>query len=315
MSSKVEVLAITEPVQHSEGPFCDVNNEVLYYVDTFQATAFRYNLKTAKRSSYKLDGHNSIAVVIPSGENQDEFIVGADRCLYRMIWPDCENVEATLEKLLKVEDEKPTNQFNDGKVDSRGRLWLGTLTRNKDLSVAPNGGSLYMFGSEDLQNFEEKVPNTSISNGLAWSSDGKRFYFIDSAPRLVYGYDYHEETGKIGGEKVVFDLHDHPHLKGLPDGMTIDTSDNLWIALFGGHSVININPRTSKIIREIKMPVTYVTSVCFGGPNLDVLFVTSSRLHLNDAQVKEEPLAGCVFAVSNLGVKGLPNNRFNTTYY
>lgn len=77
--------------------------------------------------------------------------------------------------------------------------------------------------------------------------------------------------------------------------------------------MINVNPKTSAIIRVVDMPVTYITSACFGGPNLDVLFVTSSRLHLNDSQVAEEPLAGSVFVVSNLGVQGLPNYKFNTT--
>lgn len=75
---------------------------------------------------------------------------------------------------------------------------VGTLTRNQDLSVAPGGGSLYMFKGDDMKKFEKKIPNTSISNGLAWSSDKKRFYFIDSEPGLVFGYSYYAASGRIG---------------------------------------------------------------------------------------------------------------------
>ncbi|KAJ8939122.1 hypothetical protein NQ318_012362 [Aromia moschata] len=146
-------------------------------------------------------------------------------------------------------------------------------------------------------------------------------------------------------KRFFFDLHDHPELKGIPDGMTIDSSDNLWIALFGGHSVcsflptgllvlslpslelerpglmclvetldveviINVDSKTGHLKRVIKMPATYVTSACFGGPQLDILYVTTSKLHLTQPELENEPLAGSVFAVSNLEVKGVPSNKF-----
>lgn len=68
--------------------------------------------------------------------------------------------------------------------------------------------------------------------------------------------------------------------------------------------ILNVNPNSGKLIRKIKMPVSYITSACFGGPNLTTLYVTTSRLHLTDDQKKQEPLAGSVFAVENLGVQG-----------
>lgn len=75
------------------------------------------------------------------------------------------------------------------------------MTRNEDLTVAPKGGNLYMFKGNSVGNYEKKLSDTSISNGLAWSSNGKHFYFVDSTPRLVYGYDYDEASGKIGKER------------------------------------------------------------------------------------------------------------------
>lgn len=91
--------------------------------------------------------------------------------------------------------------------------------------------------------------------------------------------------------------------------MTIDTDDNLWIALYGGGSVIQVNPKTGKILRRIALPAECVTSVAFGGPNLDVLFVTTSRVSLTEAEGAKQPAAGSVFAVVNLGVKGFPMYR------
>lgn len=72
-------------------------------------------------------------MIIPYGGNKDEFVVAADRHLYKLIWPDCDSIKTKLEKILMVEAEKPRNQFNDGKVDGMGRLWLGK--QNKQLKL------------------------------------------------------------------------------------------------------------------------------------------------------------------------------------
>lgn len=90
--------------------------------------------------------------------------------------------------------------------------------------------------------------------------------------------------------------------------MTIDSEDNLWIALFGGGGVIKVNSQTGQLERFIQLPVTYVTSCTFGGRNLHTLYVTTSRFKLDEDGKKNEPLAGCVFAIDNLGVRGTVNN-------
>nr|XP_023028338.1 regucalcin-like [Leptinotarsa decemlineata] len=166
-----------------------------------------------------------------------------------------------------------------------------------------------MIKCGEIRKEEEKILNTSISNGIAWSKDNTKFYFTDSMEKTVAEYDYEEESGEISNRRIIFDLHNHSDLQGIPDGMTIDINGNLWIALFGGHAVINVDPRTGQIVNRIEMPVKYVTSVCFGGPQFADLFVTTSRLHLKENQLPEEPDAGCVFVVENLGIRGLPGNE------
>lgn len=104
----------------------------------------------------------------------------------------------------------------------------------------------------------------------------------------------------------VFDLQKHG-ISGLPDGMTIDTDGNLWLALFGGSCVLKIDPRKGVALQKVEIPVSQVTSVTFGGPNLDILFVTTGWLDFNGEQ---KPPAGSTFMVTGLGVKGLPNVNF-----
>ncbi|VEN44279.1 unnamed protein product [Callosobruchus maculatus] len=95
-------------------------------------------------------------------------------------------------------------------------------------------------------------------------------------------------------------------LTGLPDGMTIDDEDNLYIALYGGGAVLKVNPTTRKLLKVIPIPARDVTSAMFGGPNLDILFVTSSRVSLTAKERLFYPAAGSLFAVKNLKAKGLP---------
>ncbi|VEN60392.1 unnamed protein product [Callosobruchus maculatus] len=294
---------VTDPIQHAEGPFWHAETEELYFVDTFKSTVYRWSYKNKKTQSYHLENHKSVGVIIPIKNKKDQFIVAADRDICKLYWPASDNnTEAKLEHLASVDKDKPANQFNDGKADSNGRLWLGTLTRNKDLSVAPEGGSLYSIsGPKDIH---EKAKPLSISNGLDWSNDENKLYHIDSETRKVAEYDFNKETGDIHNKKIIFDLRDHPSLEGIPDGMVADEDGNLWVALHGGSAIIKIDPNTGNLLETIKMPAKYCTSLVFGGTDLATIFVTTSRLKVNEKELSQTPSAGSVFAITNLGVKG-----------
>ncbi|KAJ8939123.1 hypothetical protein NQ318_012363 [Aromia moschata] len=196
-----EIKAISPSIQHGEGPFWDVENNELCYVDTFTATIYRWSYDTNTITSLRLDKRDSVGVIIGVKDKPNEFIVGADRHIYKIIWKNDTNNEIQLKMLLMMEPSKPHNQFNDGKVDGKGRLWIGTLTRNEDLSVESNGGSLYMITGNDSLHFYEKITHTSISNGLAWSGDSKFMYYIDSKKRTVISYAFDETEGNLGKYK------------------------------------------------------------------------------------------------------------------
>lgn len=299
-NSNLTIRRVTEPFLHSEGPHWDSDTSTLYFCDTFKATVYRWKINEGKLNKHKIEGRNSVGIIIPLRNEKNKFVVGADRILYKGCWND----HLELEEINMVHKSKPKNQLNDGKADADGRIWIGTLERNQDLSVSPNGGALFAI---ERGNITEKLQNVSIGNGLAWSKDNKKFYYIDSTTKKIDAYDFDLQTGNIANRKEVFDIAENK-FEGIPDGMTIDENDNLWIALFGGHGIIQVDSRTGKLQRYIKMPVSYVTSVTFGGPKLDVLYVTSSRLHLDEEGMKREPDAGAIFTIEGLGVKGLPAN-------
>ena len=131
-------------------------------------------------------------------------------------------------------------------------------------------------------------------------------YYIDSPRRTVDEYDYDEKEGSIRNRKVVFDLEQHG-IPGVPDGMTIDTDGNLWVAVFDGSCVLHINPTTSELITTLKFPAKQITAPTFGGPNLDILYVTSAQLVVK-GQHQPSP-AGAVFKVTGIGAKGFPGNK------
>uniref|UniRef100_A0A6P7GCQ3 Regucalcin n=1 Tax=Diabrotica virgifera virgifera TaxID=50390 RepID=A0A6P7GCQ3_DIAVI len=294
---------VTKALQHAEGPFWCPETRNLLYVDTFKSTLHRINIDNKKeKQPILLKNHRSIGFVIPINCTKERYLVFADHDVYDLRWSSNMTL---LKKILTIEENKPKNQFNEGKADNRGRVWAGTLTRMENLGVALGGGSLYMIDNKLKVNL--KLTNLSISNGLVWNKNFTKFYFIDSQTKNVDEYNYKEKSGTISNRRTVINIED-AGFEGIPDGLNIDLNGNLWVALFGGHYVLQVHPVTGEIIRKIKMPATYITSVIWGGNNFETLFVSTSRLWLNREQLEKEPDAGSIFAVKGLGVKGLRLN-------
>ena len=190
--------------------------------------------------------------------------------------------------------------FNDGKCDSHGRFWVGTMDRN----VREPVGGLYRVGTD--RKVTRMDGGITLSNGIAWSPDERILYFCDSRPGRVWAYDYEPETGDIEGRRLHIDFGGR---RGRPDGCTVDAEGGLWVAEIGGGQVVRFDP-AGRQVSAIEVPVSKPTSVTFGGPDLRTLFITSMRYGLSDADFAEEPQAGCVFA-TDPGVAGLPAARFS----
>ena len=181
-------------------------------------------------------------------------------------------------------------RFNDGKCDPKGRLFTGSM----GTAGQQDAGVLYrvnLDGSVDIV-----LSGVGISNGIVWCGD--TVYYTDTIFGKVYAFDYEPDTGAISGQRTVFETSN-----GLPDGMCMDASGNVWVALWGGFKAVCFDPCTGRVLHEVKLPVPNVSSVCFGAEDMTTLYITTSRLELGDEQLEAFPASGGLFAVET-GIKG-----------
>ncbi|MHC2626209.1 L-arabinonolactonase [Bradyrhizobium huanghuaihaiense] len=196
--------------------------------------------------------------------------------------------------------DHPKVRLNDGKADPQGNFLAGTMHGDRAPDEAPLGG-LYRLDAKDTLELLET--DLAVSNGPCFSPDGRTFYIADSARRIIWAYDYSAD-GPLANKRVFVDTEAQG--SGC-DGATVDADGHLWSVLVRIGKIARFAP-DGRIVRTIDMPVRHPTSVCFGGRDLDVLYVTSiSRSH---ALRDDHPDAGGLFAVEALGVRGLPAHRF-----
>ena len=204
-----------------------------------------------------------------------------------------------LTRLDEPEREREGNRFNDGKCDTRGRFWGGTM----DFSTTAASGALYCF---DAAGHARRAIDLGwiVTNGPTWTQDGRTMFVNDTVRQRVVAYAFDPQTGAVGASRDWLVLGD-----GHPDGMTTDAAGRLWIAHWGGACVTCHDPASAAELARISLPTAHITNVAFGGPDMTTLFITSARHELTDAQLAAQPLAGALFAVETDAV-GLPANLF-----
>lgn len=202
-------------------------------------------------------------------------------------------VTASLRSLRALEEDVPENRLNDGASDSRGRLWIGSLhDRGERMS-----GALYRV-DPDLT-VTTVLTGVGTSNGLGWSPADDTFYFTDSWTQTITAFDFDVEAGTVHNPRVFVRDDDC-----LPDGLTVDAEGHVWSAKWGGAKIVRYTPDGS-IDRVLTLPVPHATSVTFGGPDLDVLYVSTARAGLSDSEIQQSPCAGKLLAIEGLGVQGM----------
>ncbi|BCJ47326.1 hypothetical protein GCM10010168_70850 [Actinoplanes ianthinogenes] len=194
-------------------------------------------------------------------------------------------VDGTRAELARVLAPGSTSRLNDGAVDPAGRFLVGSL------DPAERSGTEVLVRFEDggLTTIDDDL---TLSNGLAWSPAGDRFYSIDSVPGVVRVRDYDAVTGATGERREAFRIGD-----GLPDGMCADANGNLWIAIWGGGRVECRTPE-GVVLATVTVGAPHVSSVAFAGPDLDLLVITTAR-------TEHDPGSGRLFT-ARVGVPGLP---------
>lgn len=204
------------------------------------------------------------------------------------------------EPVAAVDADLPTVRLNDGRVDPAGRFLCGGMDEAAPLRPL---ASLYALSADG--GVRTVLTGIHCTNSLCWSPDGRTLYLTDMPTRRIDALDYDPATGAATNRRPFADLAGEP---GLPDGSAVDAEGCLWNAQWEGAKLVRYRPDGS-VEREVPMPVSNPTCLCFGGPDLDILYVTSAWFTLSDAQRRTQPQAGSLFAFRP-GVRGLPEHRF-----
>jgi sugar lactone lactonase YvrE len=222
-------------------------------------------------------------------------MIGAFMSGFKWIDPDMNAITP----IVDPEPDRPGNRFNDGKCDRRGRLFAGTM----DNAEVDCTGTLYRL-DPDLS-VHVMVTDVHLSNGLGWSPDDRTLYYTDSLRRTIWAYDYDLDTGAIANRRVFARV---PDAAGVPDGLCVDAQGGVWSAHWGGWRLTRYAP-DGRIDRVVEMPVPQPSCPAFGGPDLDVLYVSSAAIGMTPADFAKAPDGGGLFTL-DVGVRGLPVHRF-----
>jgi sugar lactone lactonase YvrE len=266
-----------------EGPAWDERTQTLVWVDITGATVRRSSPAGAPLANVPVGRH--VGAALPTDGDR---LLLAVRGGFALLAPD-----GTVEDLLEVEPD-PSVRFNDAKCDPLGRAFAGTMAYD----VRPGAGRLYRLDAGG-ERVTAVIDRMTLSNGLAWSADARTMWVIDSGPGTVTAYAYDPDACELGGRVARFEPEAPPG--AMPDGMCIDDDGALWIAMWATGEVRRYTPHGA-LDTVVRLPVSQVTSCCFGG---DVLFITSARYQLGAQQLAAEPLSGSLFAVAP-GVTGRP---------
>ena len=174
--------------------------------------------------------------------------------------------------------------MNDGYCDPRGRFWAGTMS----MAHSPEAGALYRLDS-DLR-ATRMLEHVTTSNGIDWSPDARRMYYVDTATRRIDVFDFDVETGTIANRRPFVEV---PIRAGKPDGLIVDAEGGVWLALWGGSAIQRYTP-DGTLERTVALPVTHPTKCAFGGPDLGDLFITSARSPVPENARAAQPHAGSV---------------------
>ena len=208
------------------------------------------------------------------------------------------------EELLEIDADIPANRFNDGKATPDGRILAGTMNNALNEEDVPGANTGRFYSLKKGEEPKILVEHLSVPNGLGFLEDGTKFYNVtDTYSQTVYAYDYDAETGEISNRTHI--VYVDPK-NGNPDGMTIAADGTIFVAHWDGGCLKQFDPNTGEELMKIELPVKHVTCCCFGGKDLDELYITTSSIGDTEG---EYPLAGSIFVVK-CGVKGRKVDRF-----
>jgi len=275
--------------QLGEAPTWHPDENKLYWVDILHPAIYRFDPQTGKND------------ICETGKLVSAILIGADGTLRVASQNGIEALNfdtGALTPIVDPENNVNHNRLNDAKVGPGGAIWVGSMR----LDASRASGGLYRVSANG--SILRKDTGLTVANGLDWSPDRKTFYFVDTIPGCIYAYDF-DSGGEISNRRVFASI---PENEGRPDGLCVDVDGGVWCAIWDGWQVNRYTPDGNLDI-ELDLPIPRPTSVCFGGPDLSTLFITSARTRLPAVTLSEAPLSGGLFACDT-GHRGLPVFKF-----
>jgi sugar lactone lactonase YvrE len=271
--------------EHAEGVVWDARRQRLLFVDITTGRVFEHDPASGTTSVVRVGRH--VGAVHP--RRSDGVVIAVREGFALLTDSRVVTVSAPLA-------DEPAVRMNDGGCDPAGRYFAGSMAYD----TTPGAGCLFRL-DPDLS-LHTVLTGVTISNGIDWSPGGELCYYVDSGEHRVDVFDFDVPTGELSNRRPFVEIAES---LGVPDGLTVDRGGGVWVALFGGSEVRRFSPagRLDCVV-EVAGP-TLVTSCCFGGADLDQLFISTSTENLTAEQLLDQPGAGCIF-LANPGWSGKP---------
>jgi len=279
--------------QLGETPIWEPEESALYWVDWGNGPVCRYEPATDEYTAYPVD----VPVTALARRASGGWILIAQDGIYA--W-DPKNADQFEKICGRPEPDHPDIIFNDGAVDKKGRLLVGTV--NMKDPFAPEG-SLYRLDPDG--SLHQLDANYATANGIGFSLDSSTVYVADQRKWEIIALDYDLEKGAVSNRRIFATI---PKEEGMPDGLIVDADGFVWNGHWDGWRLTRYDS-DGKIERQIKFPVQHVISFAFGGKDLNVLYVTTSSWDFTERDWQDQPWAGDLFQIEP-GVKGLVEPAF-----
>jgi sugar lactone lactonase YvrE len=273
--------------QLGENPVWSIKEQALYWIDVQAGVLHRHTPPRDDNCAWQV-GQEIHALALDA---QGRPLLGVDDRLLRF-----DTQTRSLVEIARFADLDPACRLNDCACDQTGRLWIGSMDRKGDRPLA----RLYCIDAAGR--VAARLDGFTICNGPAFAANGQRLYIADSPRRMIYTMDIRPDGSLAAKRQFVQFATD----EGFPDGMTVDAQDHLWVAHYDGGKVSRFSPNGDRVA-SIRLPVARVTSCTFGGEDIKTLYVTSARAGLTQEQLRRQPDAGGLFAITT-DIAGRPAN-------
>jgi sugar lactone lactonase YvrE len=303
------------PSELGESPFWHPDEQRLYWVDIAGRKLHRADGQGGALQSWDMPSEPGCIAPASTQGRPSGLVIALRDGIYR-----ARQWGGPIELLAPALHDPATTRFNDGKADPAGRFWAGTMYEPRDAARA----ELFCIDARPgrVPQLMRKAGDATIANGLAWSPDARTLYWSDTTRHLIRAWDWDADSNTMDSERVfqqwpikpagwqpgMAGMSDVSAYGGRPDGAAVDVEGNYYVAMFEGARLLKLSP-AGVVLAEWAVPAQCPTMPCFGGADLQTLYLTTARHGRGAQELQRFPDSGCVFSL-RVDVPGLPVNFF-----